>query len=261
MRRKEQPSKRGYGNIYTPHAGSMIIEVQRESGLANRTIVLSERKVRLLRILSSRLGLTLAVAVAGSWIYFAIQAIRVPLLSQQLATMERDARRLDTLETTLAQLQQRYQQVTRMLGATPVSFSAMLSPTDSTRFTVPAHWPLAEGYITRGSGGATDYNAPHPGVDIAVPVGTEIRAAGGGLVVEVSDNVDYGKFLRIRHADRYETLYGHTSRILVREGDIVEPGQVIAHSGNTGRSTAPHLHFEVRRAGKAVDPVQLIQKR
>ena len=261
MSKKEKASKRGYGNIYTPHAGSMIIEVQRESGLANRTIVLSERKVRLLRILSSRLGLTLVVAIAGSWIYFAIQATRVQLLSQQLATMHRDARRLDTLEVTLAQLQQRYHQVTRMLGATPVSFSATLSSIDSSRFTTPTRWPLMEGYITRGSGGASEYNEPHPGVDIAVPVGTEIRAAGGGLVVEVNDNADYGQFLRIQHADRYETLYGHTSRILVRQGDVVEIGQVVAHSGNTGRSTAPHLHFEIRRAGKAVDPVQIIQKR
>lgn len=251
-------AKRGYGNIYTPHAGSMIIEVQRESGLANRTIVLSERKVRWLRLLSSRLGIALCAAIVLSWFYFAVQAARVPVLTDRLSTMERDALRLDTLQHTLAQLQQRYEQVTRMLGATPATLRALTS--DSSRYTAPTLWPLSRGYITRGAGGS-GYDAPHPGVDIAVPIGTEIRAAGGGLVVEVAENADYGKFVRLQHAERYETLYGHASKVLVKQGDVIDSGQPIALSGNTGRSTAPHLHFEVRRDGRAVDPEQLIQKK
>lgn len=106
----------GYGNIYTPHAGSMVIQVQRELGLANRTIVLSPRKVRLLRFFTSRVGILLAVALAASWLLLAVQAFRVPLLTSRLRHLEHTAQRLDTLETTLTQLQSRYNQVHRLLG-------------------------------------------------------------------------------------------------------------------------------------------------
>jgi hypothetical protein len=106
----------GYGNIYTPHAGSMVIQVQRELGLANRTIVLSPRKVRLLRFFTSRLGVTLAALLAVSWLILAVQAFRVPLLTNRLRNLEHTAQRLDTLETTLSRLQYRYNQVHRLLG-------------------------------------------------------------------------------------------------------------------------------------------------
>jgi murein DD-endopeptidase MepM/ murein hydrolase activator NlpD len=114
--------------------------------------------------------------------------------------------------------------------------------------------------VTRGQTESNAYSDAHPGLDIAVPLGTEIRAAGGGVVVEVKEDVEYGLSVRLAHPDGYETLYAHASRILVEEGNRVPIGHVIALSGNTGRSTAPHLHFEVRRAGKVLDPLQLISK-
>jgi len=114
--RKESPRRRGYGNIYTPNAGSMVIAVQRQSSLANRTIVLSARQVRLLRV-----GLSAAVAVLLigfiSWTYLAVQAARVPLLTRRLATLQHSAARIDTLEKALAALEGRFQQVQRMMGA------------------------------------------------------------------------------------------------------------------------------------------------
>jgi hypothetical protein len=106
----------GYGNIYTPHAGSMVIQVQRELGLANRTIVLSPRKVRLLRFFTSRVGKGIAVVLGLSWIVLAYLALRVPLLTNRLQNLEHTAQRLDTLETTLSRLQYRYNQVHRLLG-------------------------------------------------------------------------------------------------------------------------------------------------
>lgn len=108
----------GYGNIYTPHAGSMVIQVQRELGLANRTIVLSPRKVRLLRFFTSRVGKGIALVLAMSWLVLAILALRVPLLTNRLQNLEHTAQRLDTLETTLSRLQYRYNQVHRLLGPT-----------------------------------------------------------------------------------------------------------------------------------------------
>ena len=259
----KQHTHRGYGNIYTPHAGSMIIQVQREAGLANRTIILSNQQVRLLRVFTSRAGLLIGALLLASWVFFGIQAARVPLLTHRISTMERDALRLDTLQSTLGQLQARYEQVSSMLGAPPMTARTTdgRAAADTATPTVPSQWPLADArFVTRGAGGATAYNGPHPGVDIAVPIGTEVRAAGGGVVVEVGANDEYGNFVRISHAGNYETLYGHLSRVLVDKGAHVPQGEVVALTGNTGRSTAPHLHFEVRHDGKPVDPLQLFKK-
>lgn len=108
--------RNGYGNIYTPHAGSMIIQVQRETGLANRTIVISERQVALLRVLGSRLGLVVATVFLGTWLLFAIQSVRVPALSERIAELERDNRRIDSLQIALSRINGRYEQVRQMLA-------------------------------------------------------------------------------------------------------------------------------------------------
>ena len=127
--------------------------------------------------------------------------------------------------------------------------------------TLPTRYPLDEkGFVTRGVGSGQEYGATHPGLDIAVPEGTEVRAAGGGMVVEVGETPEYGKMIRIAHPQGYETLYGHLSAVRVRQGDRVPLGIVIGLSGNTGRSTAPHLHFELRKGGTAIDPMTLIQQ-
>jgi murein DD-endopeptidase MepM/ murein hydrolase activator NlpD len=301
--------KQGYGNIYTPHAGSMIIQVQREGGLANRTIILSPTRVRMLRFVLSRTGMIIGGALAVVFVFFGIQAARVPFLTRRLATMEIDAKRIDTLQQTLGQLQKRYEQVQTMLGASPAqqrlpetiaapvgatttplvtpvkSAPAQSAPAqssspppstgaptpqpattpaaaaDTVTMSLPSRYPLdAKGYVTRGVGSGQEYGATHPGLDIAVPEGTPVRAAGGGLVVEVSENAEYGKMVRLAHPQGYETRYGHLSQIRVRQGDRISLGTVLGLSGNTGRSTAPHLHFEMRKGNEAVDPMTLIQQ-
>ncbi len=257
MTNPQPTDARGYGNIYTPHAGSMIIQVQREGGLANRTIVLGTRQVKLLRFFMSRVGRLVLGLVAASWAFFAVQSLRVPTLESEIRSMQADALRLDTLTKTLVQLQKQYDQVQHMLGAAPGGALAK----DSVALTTPTLWPLPiPGYVTRGTAGPSAYADAHPGLDVAAPEGTGIRAAGGGVVVEVKEDAEYGLSIRLAHLDGYESLYAHASKILVEEGDRVPRGKLIALSGNTGRSTAPHLHFEVRRAGKALDPLQLITK-
>ena len=134
-----QHERKGYGNIYTPHAGSMIIHVQREGGLANRTLVLTTRQVRLMRWLMSRRGVILGLAIAGSWAFFAIQAARVPLLNSRIRRMEHTAARLDTLEQALGEMQRRYDQVQHMLGAsTPGIAPAATTPPAPPAGTPPA---------------------------------------------------------------------------------------------------------------------------
>jgi murein DD-endopeptidase MepM/ murein hydrolase activator NlpD len=123
---------------------------------------------------------------------------------------------------------------------------------------VPRRWPLDEpGVITRGQVAEDADDETHPGIDIAVPTGTPIRAAGGGTVARTGQDEEYGLYVLLTHPDGYQTMYGHASRIVVSDGDRVNTGQVIALSGSTGRSTAPHLHFEVRRGGRSIDPRSL----
>ena len=108
--------RNGYGNIYTPHAGSMIIQVQRETGLANRTIILSQRQVALLRIIGSRVGLAVVAVFIATWLLFAAQSVRVPVLSIRIAKLERDNRRIDSLQVALSRMHGRYEQVRQMLA-------------------------------------------------------------------------------------------------------------------------------------------------
>jgi len=112
-----EPPTLSYGNIYTPHAGSMIIHVQRESGLQSRTIVLGARSVRALRFVMSRPGKILVGSLVVVVLLISVEAARVPALTHRMARMEHTAARLDSLERSLGQLQKRYDQVRAMMGA------------------------------------------------------------------------------------------------------------------------------------------------
>lgn len=102
--------------------------------------------------------------------------------------------------------------------------------------------------------------ARHTGLDIPAPYGTPILASGGGRVVSAGYKGAYGRAIVIDHGDGLKTLYGHASRLLVRAGDVVMPHQKIALVGSTGRSTGPHLHFEVIRNGARVEPRQYLAR-
>ena len=96
----------------------------------------------------------------------------------------------------------------------------------------------------------------HEGIDFTAPVGTEIYATGNGTVIEAGRNQGgYGNEIVIDHGYSYRTVYAHLSRIFVRPGQKVLRGQVIGYVGNTGKSTSPHLHYEVRKNGIAVNPI------
>ena len=98
---------------------------------------------------------------------------------------------------------------------------------------------------------------PHLGVDYAAPVGTPVRASGNGVVTLAGWSGGYGKTVKIRHPNGYETLYGHLSRIGVKKGDRVEQTQVIGAVGTTGRSTGPHLDYRMIKNGEYVNPLKL----
>jgi murein DD-endopeptidase MepM/ murein hydrolase activator NlpD len=100
---------------------------------------------------------------------------------------------------------------------------------------------------------------PHNGVDFSTPTGTKVRAAGDGIVVDVNQrNYGYGVSITISHGYSYETFYAHLRKTLVKPGDLVKRGQIIAESGNTGLTIAPHLHFEIHRNNTPVDPINYL---
>lgn len=100
------------------------------------------------------------------------------------------------------------------------------------------------------------YTRKHKGIDFAAPTGTPIYAAGDGVIVKKYRSSSYGNFIKIRHNNTYDTAYAHMSRFArLSEGQKVKQGQVIGYVGTTGRSTGPHLHYEVHKNGQAVNPL------
>ena len=127
----------------------------------------------------------------------------------------------------------------------------------------PTGWPTEGGWVSSGFGQRSDpftgRTAVHEGVDIASRFGSTIKAMGGGVVSFAGDKDGYGCTVEINHGNGYTTRYAHCKATLVRVGDRVIKGQGVALVGTTGRSTGPHLHFEVLRDGRAVNPSSYLQ--
>lgn len=247
--------------IVVPHGGG---------DLSTRSFEISYRRLRIVGALLI-FAVVAWLAMTVSWVYVAAQAARVPGLTRQLARLEAERVQVERLAEALRRLEAQYDQVRQMLGADraqgtgsiwlppPGGDDAAEEEGDSLTAALPNAWPLAErGYVTREHLG--DIPGEHPGIDIAVEEGSYIRAAAGGVVEQAGAHEVYGQYVRLRHPNGYRTIYGHASELFVAPEDSVERHEVIALTGNTGRSSAPHLHFEVWRGGRAVDPWQLLRQ-
>lgn len=95
----------------------------------------------------------------------------------------------------------------------------------------------------------------HDGVDVSLPVGTPIHSPKDGVVTAVGNSASFGRFLRLEHANGYETFFAHLDDTTVAIGDNVYQGKHVAYSGNTGWSTAPHLHFSIFNNQEFIDPL------
>ena len=128
----------------------------------------------------------------------------------------------------------------------------------STTVSVPSRMPLESASLTSGYGMRTHPvlggRRSHNGVDLAAPTGTPVYATADGVVSRANWFSSYGKFISIEHGADMQTRFAHLSRIAVSAGERVKKGDLIGYVGSTGRSTGPHLHYEVRVAGKSVDP-------
>jgi murein DD-endopeptidase MepM/ murein hydrolase activator NlpD len=230
-------------------------------------------------------GLAVALALglagafqAGRWAAALETPKQVADLEMRVDSLRGETGRVEQLALALERMENSYERLRRvMTGEVEPSAGDVLLPAvgtsdgqdseSSRRLDTsepgPRLWPLVEpGFVTRAFGDTSSLrDGGHVGLDIAVPSGSYIRASGAGLVEDSGEDREYGRYLRIAHGDGVRSLYAHASWVFATEGDTVEAGEVIALSGNTGRSTAPHLHLEIEEDGEPVDPLPWVSGR
>ncbi len=144
-------------------------------------------------------------------------------------------------------------------------YLAMLDTLDAraaVRQHIPSIRPVDTGWLSSRYGFRNDpftgQQTFHRGLDFSTPVGTPVRVTGDGTVAAVQTQRGFGKVVKVDHGNGVTTIYAHLDRILVKKGQKVGRGDLIAHSGSSGRSSAPHLHYEIRLAGRPVNPISYI---
>jgi murein DD-endopeptidase MepM/ murein hydrolase activator NlpD len=151
---------------------------------------------------------------------------------------------IDALEQQSAALAERIRQAQQRAASAP----AVIAPSGSGVLGWPVSGPVTSGFGSR-------WGRMHEGIDIAVGEGTPVRAAAAGTVIYAGWMSGYGNLVVIDHGNGLSTAYAHNSSLAVSVGQSVAAGEVVSYSGNTGNSTGPHVHFEVRVNGSAVDPL------
>ena len=236
---------------------------------------------RLLYTFSALAALLVVLVIVFVFTYGRIlaKAQTAVFLERENKQLVHQTAQIDSLRLELLNLQAMGIQIKRMLGVkmTPDDslLVARLSPSVKSPAIVPADegegvdvreqkrmldafpsiWPV-KGYLTRDFRNTGGEKSPefHPGIDIAADRNTPVQAAADGVIVTSGFDETYGWMVEIDHGFGIESVYGHNTRNLVQVGDRIARGKTIAFVGSTGKSTAPHLHFEVRKNGVPVDP-------
>jgi murein DD-endopeptidase MepM/ murein hydrolase activator NlpD len=164
------------------------------------------------------------------------------------------------LSVSMEQLAQRFDNQQTQLGV----LQSLLTDRQVTASLIPSGMPIKDGYITSPYGERIDpftgHDSFHPGLDIGAYKGEAVRAVAAGVVTYAGVRDGYGNVVEIDHGDGYMTRYAHNSKLLVHVGEHVHSGEVISDAGSTGRSTGPHVHFEVWHDGKLVNPIAYVRR-
>lgn len=179
-----------------------------------------------------------------------LQAMRGKEVEERVRSLEKELRRVEDLEREVAQLREVKDQIEGMLGVSHNPGSMTHKRKEVPR---PSIWPV-KGKVTR------EFSQDHPGIDIAVPLGSPVWATEDGIVAFAEWDEELGHMVELDHQNGLKTVYGHNSEVLVEKGSQVKKGDVIAFSGSSGRSTAPHLHYEILLKGMSVDPKGYLEK-
>src|SRR5262245_54764801 len=224
------------------------------------------------------LGVLLLITLTLMFTYghYFLASRQTARLQDQVSRLQRDLGQIGSLKAQLAENERTRKKVLGLMAAgiapadtfTHAAATLAASTLESEDIrerqedfarSVPRSWPL-RGPVTREFlSQSRDAAGFHPGIDIAAPTGTPVRAAAGGTVTFAGWDPEYGYLVVLDHGLGLETRYGHNSRLSVSLGDRVVRGQLVAAVGSTGRSTASHLHFEIRKEGVAVDPRKYLE--
>lgn len=251
------------------HQGKISILIVPEEEGQPRSIKLSGTLVTVLKIAGIVL---LGALIAGMVSYFLLwkKNLNFDRLYAENHRLREDNLRVQQLTEDVERLKELDRRIRKALGVdftkdsldysviqeTPIS--ALKTQGEFFSDYTPVFLKPIDGLVSRGFTEESFPGTAHIGVDIAAASGTLVSAASDGWVIFNGQHSRYGNFLIVQHPGDYLTFYGHLSNSLVRPGDKVSAGSPIALSGNSGRSTAPHLHFEIRLRGKYLDPAKFI---
>lgn len=224
----------------------------------------------------------LVVLLAGlafsgyTYVRLALLTVEVERLERQNGNLRAQAEKVNEIRVELARVEEMRRRIESWAGLVPAEGEveegeadvALYVPTWPRRYSyeimrdvylyqtklLPDMIIPTAGWVSRWYVENVEGQASHPGVDIVAATGTPVRSALDGEVTFAGWDDIYGNVVRVQHNDSIVTMYGHNDEVLVEEGDRVAKGEVIARVGNTGRSTAPHLHFAVLKNGIAEDP-------
>lgn len=220
-------------------------------------------------------GMAIMIVFAANYGALLLKVQEGRMYKHQLEELQKRQERIAELRRNVAQLRSMNLQVRRMLGllVMPEDSAAVIlaeqgRTVGSEGFrneqaamlrAIPTFWPV-RGFITNRFSLADGKRETifHGGIDVAVDRGTPVRAAASGYVTEAGWNDSYGYYVQIDHGYGIKTLYAHADMLVVSKGERVAQGQTVAYSGNTGKSTAPHLHFQVTQNNVPVDPLKYL---
>ncbi|MGQ9707974.1 MAG: peptidoglycan DD-metalloendopeptidase family protein [bacterium] len=192
---------------------------------------------------------------------------RLEHLTKRNRQLEQEFKKVARLKERLEFLEAEREKLSKMLGVdlTPPAVDWYGPSPDSSgipdwmknqpwgSYPVPILVPVSGYVVSRGA------DSEHIAVDLAAPKESPVRAAADGIVTGLGTDKQLGRFILLSHTSGYQTYYGHLSLWLVKQGDTVQVGQPIGKVGMTGRASAPHLHFEIRKFGKPVDPASILR--
>lgn len=198
---------------------------------------------------------------------FTYRMIELELLKRRVSEMEKEFDKIELIKKKLELSELESQKIRNMLGIdkTPPAVSPVVDKLQNKKNeddligsepaeNLPSLLP-AIGEISKR------FDENHKGIDIAAPLYSPVTAAGSGKVVSVGWDSIYGNYVVIEHSPNYKTFYGHLNSIFVKYGDVVVGGKIIGTIGSTGKSTSPHLHYEVIFKGQSVDPMVYLPAR
>jgi murein DD-endopeptidase MepM/ murein hydrolase activator NlpD len=177
--------------------------------------------------------------------------------AQQMAALSPPATRAVTPAASQQSARLAQSNVNLQTEEKPAEPAANAKPSETTSALPSFRWPV-RGKVITGYGAKTNGKA-NDGINLAVPEGTPVKAAEDGVVAYSGNELKgYGNLILVRHSNGYVTAYAHASELLVKRGDTIKRGQIIAKSGQSGEASSPQLHFEIRKGSSPVDPLQFL---